>query len=245
MYFIDVDESGSTALNDRYQRFFVLAALVAKSADCLALEERFNDLKVKMFPGVQPEEIEIKGRNLVYGHEFFGKIQVEIRQAILQELHSILQSQPLVLFATIVDKGNESLQRLGLLPDDVYRYGYKNLLHRVDPFLRSQNAEGLILIDCRASSIRSHLQDARIIAIHREFLKGVTREGLTPSIVEYPIFVQSQFFGAVQLADLCAYELFHACQKCPELDALNPDNDWNLAVVLKLLSPPGRCERIP
>ena len=31
-------------------------------------------------------------------------------------------------------------------------------------------------------------------------------------MVEYPIFVQSEFFAAIQLADLCAYNIFRALQ---------------------------------
>jgi hypothetical protein len=70
----------------------------------------------------------------------------------------------------------------------------------------------MLLVDSQASSVRSHLKDDRLVRFHQECLNELTRGGREIRIVEYPIFVQSEFFAATQLADLCAYHIFRAMQ---------------------------------
>jgi hypothetical protein len=151
MNFIYVDESGNTGY-DPVQRFFVLAALVARAEDCMRAQDQFVDLKRKFFPFVLPEEIEVKGRFLLQGKGFFRNVRQEVRGALLNEIYDLLRQLPFWLFATVVDKAHPALQRLNLLPDDVYRIAYKNLLARVDASLLAGDNLGLVLIDSRASS---------------------------------------------------------------------------------------------
>jgi hypothetical protein len=153
MYFIYLDESGNPG-RDPVQRFFVLAALATEAQYCMPIQQQLTDLKIKYFPAVQPEEIEVKGRSLIHGKDFFEHVRLETREAILNEVFTMLGRHPFRFFATVVDKANPAMQRLGLLPDDVYRYAYKNLMQRVDGFLGSQKSQGLVFIDSMASSIK-------------------------------------------------------------------------------------------
>jgi len=247
VYFVYIDESGNTG-RDPVQQFFVLAALVARVEDCMRAQDQLVALKLKFFPSVLPENIEIKGRSLLQGKEFFENVRQEVRDALLGEIFDLLRQLPFWLFATVVDKAHSTLQRLNLLPDDVYRFAYKNLLNRVDAFLSAERGSGLVLIDSRASSIRSSLKDARLIAVHREYLQGQKRVRGGSQLVEYPVFVQSEFFAAVQLADVCAYELFHAYQAVPAagtLDELNPEGHEGLGVILKMLARSEGLDLLP
>ena len=247
MYFIYLDESGNPG-RDPVQRFFVLAALATDAQYCLSIQQQLTDLKLKYFPAVQPEEIEIKGRSLIHGKDFFEHVRLETREAILNEIFTMLGRHSLRLFATVVDKTNPAMQRLELLPDDVYRYAYKNLMHRVDDYLGSQKSQGLVFIDSMASSIRSHVKDARLVQIHREYLQGIAKTDRSSHFVEYPVFVQSQFFAAIQLADTCAYELFRAYQSTPNaggIAVLNPKGERRLKLILRMLEQSSGLERLP
>ena len=247
MYFLYFDESGNTGF-DPVQRFFTLAALAAQARHCLSIQQRLTDLKFKFFPTVQPYEIEIKGRNLIHGKGFFENVRQETRESILHEIYGLLKSEPLQLFATVLDKEDPALQRLRLSSDDVYRYAYKNLIQRVDTFLGKEATPGLVLIDSMASSIRSDLKDARLVSFHLEYLHEMRRANLETSVVEYPVFVQGQFFAAIQLADVCAYQLFRAFQLTPDasgLEDLNPRGERGLEVVLRMLQHTSGLERLP
>ncbi len=211
-------------------------------------QDQFVDLKRKFFPSVLPEEIEVKGRFLLQGKGFFRNVRQEVRNALLSEIYDLLRRLPFWLFATVVDKANSALQRLNLLPDDVYRIAYKNLLDRVDISLFAKDDLGLVLVDSRASSIRSNLKDARLVAVHREYLQGQKKTGRGSRLVEYPVFVQSEFFAAVQLADVCAYELFHAYQTVPTartLAELNPKGLKGLEIILKMLARSEGLDLLP
>ncbi|MFQ5853915.1 MAG: hypothetical protein ACE5JU_25430 [Candidatus Binatia bacterium] len=105
-----------------------------------------------------------------------------------------------------------------------------------------------MFIDSRASSIRNALKDARLVAIHREYLSPARGFGGGSQLLEYPVFVQSEFFAAVQLADVCAYELFHVYQIAPAANALselNPKGERGLEVVLRMLERSSGLERLP
>jgi hypothetical protein len=208
-YFIYIDESGGT-LNEPDHPFFVLAAVVARVDQCRPIQEKVAKIKEGYFPGIRPEEIEIKGFDIQQGEKFFKHIAFETRQRLVKELLQLLFEYDLSIFATIFSKEEESVRRLKMHPDDPYRFSYKNLLERLNKFLESKNEYGILLIDSQASSVREHLKDDRLLRFHQECLSELTPKGTETRIVEYPIFVQSQFFAATQLADLCAYHIARA-----------------------------------
>jgi hypothetical protein len=86
MYFVYVDESGTTG-PDPVQRFFVLVALAASTEHCLQVQEQLIELKLRFFPAIQPEEIEIKARNLIHGKDFFSVSRIPCLRTV-----SILRS---------------------------------------------------------------------------------------------------------------------------------------------------------
>ena len=211
-------------------------------------QDQIANLKLKFFPSVLPENIEIKGRSLLQGKGFFENVRQKVRNALLDEIYDLLRQLPFRLFATVVDKDHPTLQRLNLLPDDVYRFAYKNLLSRVDTVLVAERDLGLVLIDSRASSIHRSLKDARLIAVHREYLQGQRRVQGGSQLVEFPVFVQSEFFAAVQLADVCAYEVFHTFQRVQTirmLDELNPEGHKGLGIIQKMLARSEGLDLLP
>ncbi|MFQ5853914.1 MAG: hypothetical protein ACE5JU_25425, partial [Candidatus Binatia bacterium] len=109
----------------------------SRAEHCMHAQEKLIELKRKFFPTIHPEEIEIKGRNLIRGKDFFVHVRQETRQSILEEIYNLLREEPFWLFATVFDKNHPAARHLDLLPDDVYRYAYKNLIRRVDEFLKA------------------------------------------------------------------------------------------------------------
>jgi hypothetical protein len=270
--FVYIDESGDVGF-DPTQHFFVLAALVIRVDQCRAIQEKLTKLKQEYFPAIRPEDIEIKGRNIEQAKKFFAHVPLEIRQEIVKRLFELLFAHNISLFATVFSKEEESVRRLNMPPDDVYRYAYKNLIGRLNGFLESKNENGMLLVDSQASSVRSSLKDDRLVRFHQECLNELTQGGKEIRIIEYPVFVQSEFFAAAQLADLCAYHIFHAMQICygqPYLqklragvtsfmppidhslfqnseftDSLFSSAEINFPVIAKILRRSGGIEKLP
>ncbi|MFN0124214.1 MAG: DUF3800 domain-containing protein, partial [Blastocatellia bacterium] len=155
---------------------------------------------------------EIKGRDIEQGKEFFGNISPQVRRDFARRLFQLLFMHDLQVVSVVFAKKEEGIQRLNLSGEGIYEIAYKELLEHIEGFLDTKDESGLLLIDSRASSIRSHLKDDRLIAVHEDYLKKLDRGGKQSRIIEYPVFVQSEFFAAVQLADLCAYNIFRALQ---------------------------------
>lgn len=207
-FFIYVDESGGT-LHDPKHQFFVLAASVIRADHCLAIQEKVAELKHRYFPGIQPHDIEIKGQYIEQAKKLFVNIRPEITHKLVQELLGIFYEFEISLFATVVSKEEESIRRLNLFRDDLYYYAYKNLINRLDGFLETENEYGILLVDSRGP-MKSAAQDNRLIRFHQKCLDGLAESGRQTRIVEYPIFVQSEFFAATQLTDLFAYYIARA-----------------------------------
>lgn len=204
MFFIYIDESGAAGY-DPMQHFFVLAAIALEVERCLLFQQKLKKVKQDFSLG---EDVEIKGRDIEQQKKIFKHISLETRRDLLKRLFSLLFENNVYLFSVVFSKEEETIQRLKMSPDDIYHYTYKRLIDSLEDFLDSKNDNGMLLVDSRASSIHSHLKDDRLIRFHKECLDQLMREGKQSRIIEYLVFVQSEFFAAVQLADLCAYHIF-------------------------------------
>ncbi len=207
MYFIYVDESGTPG-SDSTQHYFVLSAIIVKTDRCLHVQEELQKLKEEF----HFKNLEIKGRDIEQSKNLFTHISLTTKRDFVKRLFQLLFAHDLHLASVVFAKEEEGIKRLNLSAEDVYHLSYKELLKHLEAFLEKENDGGLLLIDSRASSIRSHLKDDRLIHVHQDYLKSLTRQKRLTRIIEYPVFIQSEFFGAVQLADLCAYHIFRAMQ---------------------------------
>ncbi len=268
MFFIYVDESGSSGF-DPVQHFFVLSAIVVKADQCIPIQEKLKKLKQEFSLG----DIEIKGRDIEQAKNIFKHISAETRRGLVHRLFELLFAHAISLYSVVFSKEEKSIRRLSMSAEDIYHYTYKRLIDRIEDFLESKNEDGILLIDSRASSIRSHLKDDRLIRFHQGYLSQLAKEEKQNRIVEYPLFVQSEFFAGAQLADLCAYHIFRALQIrfgrqfleaseveksafMPEidetmfysdefLDSLFSHPDVDLPLLAKIIKRTGRIDKLP
>jgi hypothetical protein len=267
MYFIYVDESGTSG-TDIIQHYFVLSAIIVKTDRCIHVQEGLQKLKEEF----HFKDIEIKGRDIEQSKNFFRHISLSAKRDFVKRLFQLLFEHDLYLVSVVFSKEEESIKRLSLSAEDVYHLSYKELLKHIEDLLEDKDEGGLLLIDSRASTIRSHLKDDRLIRVHQEYLKKLAQQKRQTRIIEYPVFVQSEFFAAVQLADLCAYSIFHALQvrfglqqpvnssntspslpiipheefkKEEFLDYLFSHPDVDLPVLAKLLKQKGKLVKLP
>lgn len=208
MLFIYIDESGNPGV-DHTQHFFVLSALIAHTDCCVDLQEGLDRLKQELH---LPREVEIKGRDIEQSKKLFSRLTLEAKREIVKRLFELLYRHNLQLLAVVFSKEEETVQRLKMSSDQIYHICYAEMLRHIEEFLEAANETALLLIDSRASSIHSSLKDDRLIEMHRAYLQEPARAGKRTRIIEYPVFVQSPFFPAIQLVDLCAYHIFRALQ---------------------------------
>ena len=90
----------------------------------------------------------------------------------------------------------------------LHRKAYELLLERIQSFLQEFHAKHLGLIVADDMSIQMN----RSLAMKHSFFqrKGTTAGVRLRNIVETPFFVRSELSNGVQLADLCAYNVYRA-----------------------------------
>ncbi|MDA8090253.1 MAG: DUF3800 domain-containing protein [Nitrospiraceae bacterium] len=138
-------------------------------------------------------------------HNFFKHVTEAEMGFLIEAYYNSIKSHHMNCFAVIVDKK--------ALPEHcdqefLHKKTYELLLERIELFLADfhPKQKGLIIMD------NSNKQLNRLLAMkHSYFLKNGSTSGQKfKHIVEMPMFVESTLSNGAQLADLCAYNCYHA-----------------------------------
>ena len=195
-----VDESG-TGLKDPNTPFFVLAATAIPAGSGQAVDGQVAALKRSLVPYAQPEDFEIKGRDIRRGEKLFRAMKWPERAQALVEVAGLIAQLPIQILAVRVDKRDlpVSIDSEAAL----YRLAFWRLLDLVDADLADAGQPGLLMLDSR-SDLHSSVQDRRIVDAYRSWVAA--RRGQT-RLVDLPWFGFSAFYAGLQLADFSAYLL--------------------------------------
>lgn len=138
-------------------------------------------------------------------HRLFKHLKEGDVQYLTEAYYNAITAHKMNCFAVIVDKKE---LRDSCDQEYLHRRSYELLLERIEQFLANYHPKqkGLIIMD------NSNKQLNRALTMkHSWFLKNGSSSGLRfKHIVEMPMFVESSLSNGVQLADLCAYNCFHA-----------------------------------
>jgi len=193
-----IDESG-TGLKDFRSPFFVLSAIAIPSAANRTINERLYALKRALIEWANPEDFEIKGRDLRRGNKFFKNLTWQQRSEAILDVARLLANLPCRVLAVQID--TRDLPEYISSDTDLYRIAFWRLLDAIEADLTSQNLPGMILMDAR-SDLHSSIQDKRTIRAYQDWLR--TRNDPT-HLVDVPWFGFSAFYAGLQLADFAAY----------------------------------------
>jgi len=103
MYLCYADESG-TGLKEHKQPFFTLASVIVRVEDWCMLDEAVIKYKRQWVTWAEPEDFELKARNIRHGHGMFRGLEWERRCEILTCLGELIGELPVDIAAVVVDK---------------------------------------------------------------------------------------------------------------------------------------------
>lgn len=109
-----------------------------------------------------------------------------------------------VIMAAVIDK-RYLLEYMN--HEQLHKKAYELLLERIQHYMREYHAkhQALIVMDDTSTQLN------RAVAMkHALFQRAGNQNMSFPSIVEYPFFTRSELSNGVQLADLLAYNVYHA-----------------------------------
>lgn len=225
MYFFYIDESGNrdaAAIGTRNGETFTKDHLYVLTALSL-YEHRWKefDLEIRREKHLLLDDIQkrhstrleladaevhsnlIRRSDLVAAHPFFGRIDTHQRNRLIEVFYTQLSRQRMRLFAVVIDKRNlhnhfDSVK--------LQRKAYELLLERLQSFLQEFHGKHLGVLVTDDTGIQMN----RSLAMkHSYFLSEGTTSGLQlRNVVEIPFFVRSELSNGIQLADLCAYNIY-------------------------------------
>lgn len=201
MFLFYIDESG-TYLKDKRSDYFVLGCLAIDATDNPDLDSSVSALKRRLISWAKPEDWEIKGRDLRRGENFFEQKKWPERAEAIQQITELLYYFPCYLFVVQVFK--PSLRDTVDDHEDLYRLALWRLLEELELFMLESKREtvGMLFVDSRTGSIRSHIQDRRLLDAYQDWVGS--RAGRS-RFISPPWFGPSNFYSGLQLADFIAY----------------------------------------
>lgn len=212
MLFFFVDESG-TGLKDKGTPHFILAAFAVPAETLAELEDRIASLKRLVAPTFEPEDFELKGREILSGRSVFRSHSREQRVEILEKLAELALSLPGKVLAVRVDKRELPLSDFS--EADLYRVAFTTLLDALQSELEASGRPGLILMDAR-SDLHSAVQDRRTLDAFLRWANNRT----SISFASRPWFGFSHFYAGLQMVDVLAY-LISSGERIGPLHRLN------------------------
>jgi hypothetical protein len=216
MYFFYLDESGERNPAVRRDEPFVMLALGLHEYQWRRFEATLNGRKLLLIQNVYDRtgirldladaelhsvDIRIPERRAL--HPFLKHLTDTELRALVDLYYTQLESRHFTVMAIVIDKACllDYMDR-----EKVVRKVYELLLERGESFIGNEhpNQQAIFVLDNTSKEMN------RSIAMkHAYFQRSQTSAGIRlKHVVEMPFFVESYLSNGVQLADLCAYNVY-------------------------------------
>lgn len=209
MYLFYLDESGEREYESDSQ-YFVLCALGVPENTWQELDARINALKQECFGR---SEVEIKSSWLRRKREQqkhyiepYGICEDSLRKFTAQLYQTLLEAD-IVLIACVVDKF--ALRQASTVPESPLLQAYLTLLEQIQSFLRTRQDFGIVVFDkINESQFKKYGYEQELAQQHLLWRQQVAQRGETARVIEGLLFLPSHENNFIQLADLCAYNIY-------------------------------------
>ncbi|MEG3908821.1 DUF3800 domain-containing protein [Microcoleus sp. w2-18bC1] len=195
-----VDEGG-TGWKDMETNFFFLASFAIHVQHWPQMDREFSALKKELFSGKEPEDWELKGRDIWQGVGSFKNFPREFRLQAFKKVSETISQLPSNIFAVQANK-KRLRETSEYIKDEtgLYRLTFNQLLEQLDAYLKQSSETGILLMDSRSTQHTS-IQDGRLIRVYRDWKS----QKKYSNFVELPLFGFSEFYTGLQLADYVVY----------------------------------------
>lgn len=210
MYFMYVDESGSSGFADKSRRFLALTGVVIKDNYLHHIEGSIHAIKKEI---VGNTNIELKSNAIRRRTGPFRRLSQKRWQHLLDSINKLFKNSKLILIASVIDVPRYKKKSFKH-PKVPFEKAYEFLVERYDQFLEAQKDLGVIVLDTRTGKLSQEIRygdkDIRVRLLHNKlrFKKRFIGKKIRRVVGEV-FFVSSLFSFGVQLADLAAYPFFY------------------------------------
>jgi len=180
---------------------FFLASFAIHVQHWSQMDREVSALKNELLSRREPEDWELKGRDIWQGQGSFKNFPREFRLRAFKKVSETMSQLPCHIFAVQVNKKRWRETREDIKDDTgLYRLAFNQLLEQLDAYLKQSNETGILLMDSR-SAHHTSVQDRRSIDIYRDWKS----QKKSSNFVELPFFGVSDGYTGLQLADYVVY----------------------------------------
>jgi len=206
MYIAYIDASGRPLKADTQEKNFVLACLIAHEQQWQYIDNKVKEIKLKHFPRLPPEEIELHAKDMLNRKDVFKRLNWDEIYAIFDDVFKFMADDEtdVCIIAVAIDK-----QKM-FWGKDIEKWAYRMLVERINKFLEKNNETrivagmgleyGIMIIDSCGLKADSRL---------RKKIAGMLKKGTYYSdlkyLIEDPLFTDSKWRHLSQLVDCLAY----------------------------------------
>lgn len=218
MYFFYIDDSGERNPLVKQEEPFVMLALGLHEYQWRRFETTLNGRKLSLIQSIfdrtgvrldladaEVHSVDIRIPKNRSQHPFLGNLTDAELGGLVDLYYNQLEARHFTVMAIVVDKACllDYMDK-----EKLARKVYELLLERGESFigLKHPNQQAVFVLDNTSKELN------RSIAMkHAYFQRSQTSAGVRlKHVVEMPFFVESYLSNGVQLADLCAYDVYRA-----------------------------------
>ena len=218
MYFFYIDESGDRNPTVKRDEPFVLTAVGFYENRWNRFDRTVNHVKRELIRSIYDREkirleladaevhsSDIRIPKLRERHKFLSRLTDDELDRLVETFYRQLGQQYMRVFSVVIEKAK---LRDFMDSDKLTKKAYELLLERIEMYLFCIHPKhnGICIVDNTTRQLN------RSLAMKHSYFqaRGTSSECKLRHIVEEPLFVESELCNGVQLADLCAYNIFHA-----------------------------------
>jgi len=218
MYFFYIDESGDRNPNVKRDEPFVLTAVGFYENRWNRFDKSVNHVKRELIRNILDREkikleladaevhsSDIRIPKLRMKHKFLSELTDDELTRLVETFYDQLGQQYMRVFCVVVEKAK---LRDYMDSDKLTKKAYELLLERIEMYLLCVHSKhnGICIVDNTTRQLN------RSLAMKHSYFQiaGTSSGCKLRHIIEEPLFVESELCNGVQLADLCAYNVFHA-----------------------------------
>lgn len=206
MYIAYIDASGRPTKADKQTKSYVLACLIAHEQQWQYIDNKVNEIKLKHFPRLPPEDIELHAKDMLNREDMFKRLNWDEIYAIFEDIFDFLADKKtdICIISIVIRKQKMYTGK------DIEKWAYRLLVERVNKFLEKNNETailagmgiqyGIMIIDSCGFT-----PDSRLRKKITKMLKKGTHYSNLKYLIEDPLFTDSKWRNLSQLVDCVAY----------------------------------------
>lgn len=225
LFYID---EGGTGWKDEQSKYFFLCALAIHSRFLREVETEFFNFKQSIVKNKQPDEWELKGRDIWQGLEEFKNVRQDYRIQIFVDFSQMLSQLTCHLFAIQINKQLLREQQPAITDDTkLYELSFHYLLNKLETFLENSEETGMLLLDSRMT-IKTGVQDDRLIKAYKNWRDANIKAINEINLIGLPWFGRSDDYPGLQIVDYATYLLSRLSLEKSEAKIIELNQAFNL-----------------